>query len=444
VNSLLALGARALTMSVALVCGVLTTRLILGDAGIQYYALYNLLVTLPSLLSFTDFGSGAVLVNSVATSADVRRDNVVLGQLTSVGRILVGFSASTMVVNLVLLLSGGWTLLLGDAGDRPFAAVGAFCCVSIFCLGVPIGIWVRLMLGLRRNHVVILLQGLISPLTLLGVWTVTRANDVDAFSFLAVSSFAASFLVSVIGLTITARKLSPLVGTARRHLFRPQRFPGARVMDVGWPMLAQLVTFPLAVSTQRYVLAHLGTEADVAQYGVVGQVFFALNGLVIAAGTALWPYFASKRHAGQLRHGPFRLSALFCASIACATGVLMAGGGPVFAFITNGRLQVSLVTVAAFGAMICSVAALYPLGMFIMDKPGIKFQVVPTLLMALVSVCLSLVLAPRLGAAGPPLGNAVAIVICQIVPFTMYIRRHRDRLLGCESSDIPASQTVSS
>ncbi|MGG1908907.1 hypothetical protein AB1285_17375 [Microbacterium sp. NRRL B-14842] len=37
-GSLLAVGARALTMVIALVCGVLTTRMIIGDAGVGSFA----------------------------------------------------------------------------------------------------------------------------------------------------------------------------------------------------------------------------------------------------------------------------------------------------------------------------------------------------------------------------------------------------------------------
>lgn len=118
-NSLLALGARALTMVVSLVCGVITTRMILGETDIQHYALYSLLITIPSLLTFTDLGSGAVLVNAVATSDDIRTDRRLRLQVTSVGRILLMFATGLMLINTVLLVTGGWRALFGDAGAIP-------------------------------------------------------------------------------------------------------------------------------------------------------------------------------------------------------------------------------------------------------------------------------------------------------------------------------------
>lgn len=437
-NSLLALGARALTMVISLLCGVVTARLILGEVGVEHYALYSLLTTLPALLAFTDLGSGAVIVNSVATSDDIRTDGHLRAQLTAVGRILLLFALCTMTVNAIMLISGGWRALLGDAGDLPGAPLASFFCVLVFCLGIPVGIWVRIMLGLRRNHIVILLQGLISPLTLLGVWLILQVGEVAA-SFLAIASFAASFAVSALGLTLTSRWTSPLVSSASRRVLHPRRFPGVRVMDVGWPMLAQLVTYPIAVSSQRFVLAQSGTHADVAEYGVTGQVFFAMNGLVIAAGVALWPYFARQRHRGAIRRGPFLLSAAFAGGVLLGTLVVWLASPWLFRFISDGRIEVANATILAFGLMVTMTAAVYPLGMFIMDKPGIRFQVIPTLSMAVVSFSLSVLLTPFLGVPGPLLGSAFALFACQYVPFTLYILRHRERLMPSSAQQNPVA-----
>lgn len=429
-SSLLAVGARALTMVIALFCGVLTTRMIIGDAGVDSFALYTLLTTIPSLLTFTDLGSGAVLVNAVATSDDVRSDEKLQYQLTSVGRVLLLFAAVAMAINTVLAATGAWESVFGDAGTRPGASLAAFYCVTIFCLGIPLGIWARIMLGQRKNHIVILLQGLISPLTLAGVWLILTFGGENIHAFVAVASFAASFVVSVLGVFITARTTAPLIPTAARMVLRPRRYPGVRVMDVGWPMLAQMITYPIAVGSQRYIIAQLGGPTDVAEYGVAGQVFFALNGLVMAGGLALWPHFARMRHQGDLKRGPFLLSVLFAAAVAVATLLVWLIGPWLFGFITQGELTVRPSTIFSFGLMIMLTAAVYPLGMFIMDDRGIRFQVIPTLSMAGVGVTLSLVLTPLLGIAGPLIGVAFALLVCQLIPFSIYIVRNRDRLTG--------------
>ena len=430
-----ALAAKLVSMMISLVCGVLTTRLVLGEAGVQHYALYTLLISLPSLLAFTDLGSGAIVVNSIATSDDPYRDETVKSHLTSVGRILLGFASGTMLVNTILLVSGLWPMLFGEAGSIPGAGLVAWVCVTVFCLGVPIGIWVRVQLGLRRNHVIILLQALISPLTLMFVWLILQIPSDSASTFLAVGSYLGSFAVTILGLILTARLTHPLISSASRELLHPRRYLGVPVMHVGWPMLAQLVSSLIAMASQRYVLAQLGSHSDVAEYGVAGQVFLALNSLVIAAGVALWPHYTNQRHRGELQRGPFGLSTLFACGIALATTGALLCNTWIFGFITDGRLVVQSTTILSFGLMIALQAALYPLGMFIMDEQGIRFQVVPALLMSGFSIVLSVLLTPRIGVLGPLLANSASVIVFQLVPFSIYIGRHRDRLLSPGSDE---------
>jgi O-antigen/teichoic acid export membrane protein len=138
------------------------------------------------------------------------------------------------------------------------------------------------------------------------------------------------------------------------------------------------------------------------------------------------------RHKGQLQRGPYLLSLLFAGAVAVATFFVWLVSPWLFEFITRGELDVRTSTILAFGAMIMLTAAVYPLGMFIMDKPGIRFQVIPTLAMAAVSIVLSLVLTPLLGIVGPLLGVCFALLVCQVIPYSIYIHRHRERLLKPE------------
>ena len=427
---LFALAARAISMAVSLVCGVLTARLILGGAGVEYYALYTLIASLPGLISFSDLGSGAVLVNSIAVSEAPREDRVIRAQLTTVGRIMVCFAGSGMVLNSVLYLTGAWRSILGDAGGIPGAELAAFVSLTIFCLGIPLGIWQRVLLGLHKNHWIILIQAGQGPLNLLLVWLLVSFAPPDAGTFLALSSMVSGIVIAAAGFGFALGTLSPLLGRAMRDIPRPRRVPGVRVMHIGWPMLVQLVSAPLSVALLRYILAQSGTTEEVAEYGAVGQVFFAIIGVVSAGGLALWPLFTRARARGTLTRGPYGIAALFAAGAAVICGLVWAVSPWLFGFITDGTLQVSGTTVLAFALMVVCQAALYPLGMFLMDEAGIRFQMIPVALMAISTVTLALLITPALGAAGPVLANAASVFVFQIVPFAAYIARHRERLMG--------------
>ena len=93
-----------------------------------------------------------------------------------------------------------------------------------------------------------------------------------------------------------------------------------------------------------------------------------------------------------------------------------------------------------FGTMITMQAIVYPLGMFIMDPPGIRFQVIPALLMTVSTVGLSALSTPRIGVLGPLLANAVSVCVFQVIPYLLYIHRNRDRLYGTSQTQSATSE----
>ncbi len=429
------MGAKLATMLVALACGVVTTRLIVGNAGPSYFALYTLLTALPALFTFLDLGSGAAVVNGVATSADPRHDERLAATVTTVSRIILVVGAVTLLLNLVLLQTGGWTHILGVSGELPDSALAAVVCLTIFCCSIALAIWQRVLLGLRKNHVIVLLQGLQSPLNLGIVWFLIDRHDMEASAYLGIGTFVAVFLVGLLGYVVADRLTRPLFSVVRRRMFKIRRYPNAQVMDVGWPMMAQVLAAPLAITLQRYVLAQSASDQQVAQYGVLAQVFIALLGLISATGLSLWPFFARARQFGTVKHGPYLLSLTFGGATLAATAVIWAVREPLFGFITRGEIVVQPVHVLLFGLMVAVQASLYPLGMFIMDREGLRFQVLPVVLMVVSTIGLTFLLTPAIGVAGPLVASAGSTIVFQVIPFSLYIHRHRQRLWGAGPRD---------
>lgn len=420
-----AMGARGVTTLTSAVFGILVARMILGETSREIFALYALVMALPSLLQFQDLGAGAALVNVIATSNDPRDPRVRL-TLLSVWRVTLLTSTSVLVVNVIMWLTGGWIILLGDLGTMEGAPIAAFTALCMWAATIPFSVWLRILLGLRRNHLSILIQGLVAPLNFLIVWLMLLAPPA-IYPYLALSTYTAGLIVALVGMTTATRAQPAEVAWAARRLLQTRKHPGTRVMDVGWPMLAQMVSAPLAVAAQRYVLAQYSEHA-VAEYAAAAQVFFAFMGVIMAAGIALWPQFSRERALGEISRGPFPLSATMAVgSTVLCLGVFVTRE-PLFAFTTMGVIEVTNETVASFTLLVLLQAVLYPLGMFIMDKPGIRFQVIPTLMMAVSSFVLALAVTPHLGIVGPILSNCACVLVFQIIPFTWYILRHRDRL----------------
>jgi Na+-driven multidrug efflux pump len=83
--------------------------------------------------------------------------------------------------------------------------------------------------------------------------------------------------------------------------------------------------------------------------------------------------------------------------------------------------------IIGFVAFVTAQAAKYPLGMYMTDLPGLRFQVLPILILVPLNLGLSWLLIAPLGAAGPIVGSAIAVTVCQVVPNFWYVRRDIDR-----------------
>jgi hypothetical protein len=101
------------------------------------------------------------------------------------------------------------------------------------------------------------------------------------------------------------------------------------------------------------------------------------------------------------------------------------------AFVSDGAIELPPVLVIAFVAFVGVQAVKYPVGMYMTDERGLKFQVLPTILMIPISIGISVALIPVLGAAGAIIGSVIAVFACQVVPYYLFVladirRRRRD------------------
>jgi hypothetical protein len=83
-------------------------------------------------------------------------------------------------------------------------------------------------------------------------------------------------------------------------------------------------------------------------------------------------------------------------------------------------------------------AAKYPVGMYMTDKTGLVFQVLPIVLMVPLNLGLSWWFIGLVGAAGPVLGSAVSVALCQLVPNLWYVSRDLRRRRGEAAAVGPA------
>lgn len=417
-------------MGVSGLIGIVTSRMIVTNFGVDAFAQYGLLTTLSALIPFADLGLAAVVINAIAESKDPRRDPYVLRALTSAMRILVvsGFIISSIAM--LLYFSGLWRAILGDALTPGAGELSAALCLVTFGVGVPLTVGQRILVGLGKTTTQVGVQAVVAPFMLLCVGTCVVLS-LPAGDFLAIFSYLANVLVSVICLIISARAIRPTLGKAIAAVPRTRAVPGVSVLQLAWPTLIQTISMALSMQTDRILISQLSTTMALAQYNLAFQLFSIALQTVSAAGVALWPIFARARSEKEII-SPHRPVLWFLGG-GLALAVVMAALSPLLSwFVSDGLIQLPVGLVVAFVAFVIVQALKYPLGMYMTDERGLKFQVIPTLLMIPTSIGISILLIPVWGAAGAITGSVIAVGLCQVLPYYRYvlmdIRRRRRRM----------------
>lgn len=437
-----AAGAKVVVMGVTGLLGLLTSRVILEHYGVDAYAQYGLLASLPSLLPFADLGIAAVVINAAAEAKDPRSDGRMLQALTSAVRVLFISGGVIVGVAVLLTMSGLWPALLGP-GLMPGAGWVAGLCLALFGLGLPLTIGPRLLVGLGRNTTQIATQAVVAP-TILALVGLCVLLSIDAGEYLAVFTYIAGVLVSTICLGIAARLVSPQLGKVFRAVPHPRRTPGVRVMNMAWPMLVQMLALPIAMQSARILISQLGGVQQLAEYNLGSQLFGIALQTIAAAGVALWPVYARARSAKRIE-SPFAPTLWFLLG-----GLVLAGAMAILSpwlaeLASGGELALPLDLVAAFVVFVALQAAKYPIGMYMTDLRGLRFQVIPTIVMVPVALGLSWWLIPTFGAAGSVAAVSVAVALCQVIPNLAYVtvdlrRRRRDAEAEPDLIDMEARQ----
>ena len=144
----------------------------------------------------------------------------------------------------------------------------------------------------------------------------------------------------------------------------------------------------------------------------------------------MWPHFAKARADGRVE-SPFGAAATF-AALGGGLGLAMALVAPWAAHVlSSGKIVLPLPLLVANVANVVVEAAKQPLGMYMTDPRGLRAQMVPVIILVPMNLALSWVLITPLGAAGPIAGSVIALIVCQLVPYALWVsgdlRRRRAR-----------------
>lgn len=416
-------GIKIVLMPVTSVLGLLISRLVITHYGEAAFGQYGLLVGIANLLPFANLGVFAVIMNAISAADHPARDERVRLTLISAFRLLAVSAVVIIAVAFLITRFGNWHALLGAGLTRDTGPLVSGLCLAMIGLALPFGVGQRIWIGLGKNHFSIVATSLNRPIMLVALMALIWIGA-PAGGYVAALNYGATVLVGIVTTVFAARRISPAVGEALRDAFRLRTVRGAKVFDVAWPMLLQMTALPIALQSDRIVLSHLSTLQQLNRYNLATQLFTPILLVMSSAGMALWRVFTRDReginHAGT---SPHRMTLAF-AGIGGLAAAGMALASPLLARLsTDGAVQLPILVVISFALLMVSQGMNYPLGMYMTDAAGLRFQAIMIVLMLPVNLGISIALTGPLGAAGPAIGSVVGVLLCQVLPNWIYVRR---------------------
>ena len=421
-------GARAFTLPVIAIAGLLLTRLVVSNVGEAGYATYALIVGLVALVPFLDLGIGAAVTDAVS-----RRDSSPAGDVASVihrsVRILGLLALGVIAVSWIFAGLGLWAPILGvpNSSDVEIASAIGF---TLFGISIPLSLGARILQGAERNYIAVGLQTLMA---LTGLFVVAIAAWLNAPLWVYVSGPFLGAVVVAISTTLIASRVTGISLFSSSHVAPSPSV--ARLLPIAGPMVIISLAEPVAWQADRLILSHFSTVNAVATYSLVFALFAPLSSLVAASGNSLWPLFAKRRVADTLRvRDLLTTTAGFAGLGVLLAGALVAIGPFLTRFMSKGTINVPTSLFMAFGIVIIIVSAWAPSAMTLTYPKGLRFMAGLTMAQVVTNIPLSIVLASKYGAVGPVVASGIVIAVALAAGFAFAVREIRGKTMSTESA----------
>ena len=423
---------RILVIPFSAASALLSAHMVISRTGTTGFAIFSIVVALQSLLPISDFGVGAS-VTDVAARYGPHSKQLQIVFYRAV-KILLVVCAFVIGVCVLLSLMQLWAPMLSLPRSSNTEA-GVTCVVAAIALAVPLSTGQRVLLGLHKQALSVLLIGAGSVASLGLVWIALSASDGLSAVWLAavytLGPLGAQLVVFLVGIRyVGVKDRSTTIGV--NSTLDSSRGTGLSYADMfaaAGPMAVMAVTLPIAYQSDRILVAHLDSLDAVALYSGVAVLYAPLLSVVTTAGFSLWPrYIALENNPKALRElFHFALGAFLLAGAAMFIGLVFVG--PQLVSLMAPELNPGTGLFVAFGMLLVVFAANMPAGMFLMDLSGRRMQAVLSLVMLAVKIALSILLIRMLGEVGAVCATVVAVFVTMVVPNLLVARRRIEQRL---------------
>jgi O-antigen/teichoic acid export membrane protein len=407
---------RILSTPVVAVLGLANTAIIVRETGAAVFGLVSLVATITLLFPFADLGIGATVLSASAQLTGASRDPDAANVVRRAYHVLFAVAGVLVLIALCVMALDGWATLVGFSSgpDDRWAITVAAC---IFALTVPAGLGLRILVGIDRLPLAVLVLTSGSAFAL-GITLVLYLLGASGIWY-AVSALGGLLIGQTIG-TVLALRLAGLGWSAFARVRRPRN--GSPLLAGTMWLFVVGIGSPVGLQTGRVLLAQLSTPLQLSQYALMAQIYGVCWSALSTAAFAYWPVFVKRRAAtvATVRMW-WQLTATFAAiaAIALLAFILLA---PLAARVLSGaRIDVSAGLALAFGVLLVGQAAHLPASVLLTKPKEARWQGLWSLAMAAISIGLGVAAAARFGAVGVVYASAFAILAAQVLPDLVWV-----------------------
>lgn len=414
------------------VAGLISAGLVIRATGPTTYGVVALVATVGLLLPFADLGIGAVVTSAASRSRNPAKDPYALAVIKRAYRVLAMVSGGVAALAVIVMIFDGWGTLLGIT-TGPEDRLAVTLAVIVFAVTIPAGLGLRILIGVDRAQLVVLVMVSNSLFALVGT-AAMYAGGVRGIWFV-LPPLLGAFLGNLVG-TVVALKVSGL-GTS--VLQRGSHAVGTTGLLEGslWLFVVS-VGIPFGLQVQRVVLSHLSTPVELSNYALMAQLYGLCWSVFSMAALAFWPIFVKRRGAADETVRLWLMATMGFGLVAALASIPLVLVSPWLAdVLSGGTIDVTSTLAASFAVLLIAQCFHLPSGMLLTKPTEARWQAGCLVAMALVTTVAAIGVAPSHGAAGVVLVTAAAVIACQFIPDIAWIPRLVGRRREEPAVDVP-------
>jgi O-antigen/teichoic acid export membrane protein len=422
---------------------IVTVQLTFHYLGAERYGMWMTISSFVLMLTFADFGMSNGLVNLVAEALG-REDRQMARQAASSAFWMLSGVATIfglLVIVAYPLVDASRIFNVHSATAMHEAGPALLAFMLCFILNLPLGTVRGTQTGMQNAYHNNLWNIFGTVLSLAALLVAIRSHAGLPLLVLCLSGppVLAMFLNGIALFGSSNRDLLPSPSTFSRETAN-------RLLRVGAMFFLLQLSFSIGLQTDNIVIAQILGAKAVAEYAVPARLFSMILGFLVMVSGAMAPAYTdalARRDGPWIRKGFLRVTIGGTAITVAAVLMLIAFGNKILDAWVGPQIHGSLALMVAFAVQSVLYAYLQPISFFLNGIGRFREQVISGLIMAVVNLALSIIFVRSFGILGAVLGTIAALILVQVAPLSVVVKRELDRLrqlpAGSEHKPVCAS-----